>query len=429
MFCDTDSIAIVATETGDTIPCAGVPHSHYGQPAVKALSWDQVDRIRARFDQLHPYDRSRVPGSILELEKQNYQDNNPAAEREQLYCYSISAKRYALYNRNPSGEVNLRKPSQHGLGHLLNPTNPTSTDRDWISQVWVHIIRTETGSPTEMPAWIDSPAVGQLSVSTPVLHKPFDKRNKTKDGNKRPYWEQVKPFNFMLTAHTDTKWKRPTDTEDPDRFHLIAPWNPDPINWLTLDWIDRYSPTGKTYGVTTSGNTGTSGHAVVSTYGSTVDRYRTQPEAKSLDPQTLKPSLGRSHGVLQRRPVTTTAHGIKYIGKESNQLEEVEAGIHHDPTEVLSQYSDPKHDDWTDIIRPGLILAIQNGLTTDTEIARHVDVNRSSVGRWRRGETKPRRSQMDRLIEHIAKLAAADSERLPPRTHLASVELWLDLNS
>lgn len=46
MFCDTDSIAIVATQTGDTIPCRGGPHVHGGQSAVKALSWDQVDEIR-----------------------------------------------------------------------------------------------------------------------------------------------------------------------------------------------------------------------------------------------------------------------------------------------------------------------------------------------------------------------------------------------
>lgn len=71
-----------------------------------------------------------MPGSILEIEKQNYRDNNPTAERQQLYCYSISAKRYALYNRSPSGEITMRKASQHGLGHLLNPTDPTSANRD-----------------------------------------------------------------------------------------------------------------------------------------------------------------------------------------------------------------------------------------------------------------------------------------------------------
>jgi len=58
---------------------------------------------------------------------------------------TISAKRYALFVRDASGTpVLLRKDtnnkenqwSEHGLGHLLNPTDPESDDREWIAQVW-----------------------------------------------------------------------------------------------------------------------------------------------------------------------------------------------------------------------------------------------------------------------------------------------------
>jgi hypothetical protein len=31
--------------------------------------------------------------------------------------------------------------SEHGLGHLLNPTDPESEDRNWIAQIWLNMIR------------------------------------------------------------------------------------------------------------------------------------------------------------------------------------------------------------------------------------------------------------------------------------------------
>jgi len=42
-----------------------------GQEAIKALSWDEVDSIVRRFEQLNPYDRDAVPGSILNIEDVN----------------------------------------------------------------------------------------------------------------------------------------------------------------------------------------------------------------------------------------------------------------------------------------------------------------------------------------------------------------------
>ncbi len=37
---------------------------------------------------------------------------------------------------------------------------------------------------------------------------------------------------------------------------------------------------------------------------------------------------------------------IVYIGKESNRLEDVQAGIVHGVDEVLTEYPDPRHDPW-----------------------------------------------------------------------------------
>jgi hypothetical protein len=127
-FCDTDSMAIVATPDGRPAP--------NGQ-TITALSCAQVDGIINRFATLNPYNPGLVGGSILELEEWNFDPNT--GERRQLYCHAISAKRYALYNRE-GDRLLLRKPSEHGLGHLLNPLNPDVKNRDLARHVWQQIL-------------------------------------------------------------------------------------------------------------------------------------------------------------------------------------------------------------------------------------------------------------------------------------------------
>ncbi len=61
---------------------------------IVALSWAQVDGIVERFEPLNPYNPALVPGSILEIEAENY---GPEGTRHELWCLAISAKRYALY--------------------------------------------------------------------------------------------------------------------------------------------------------------------------------------------------------------------------------------------------------------------------------------------------------------------------------------------
>jgi hypothetical protein len=95
-FCDTDSMAIVATEEGGLIPCPGGPHRLAdGGAAIRALSWVQVNDVVTRFEALNPYDRAAVPGSILKVEDVNF-DPGTGVRRE-LRCQAISAKRYALF--------------------------------------------------------------------------------------------------------------------------------------------------------------------------------------------------------------------------------------------------------------------------------------------------------------------------------------------
>ncbi len=121
-FCDTDSMAIVATRAGGLVPCpGGTEQLHDGAPAIHALSGSAVDAVVARFTALNPYDRTIVPGSVLEIERENYHEDG---ERHQLYAYVISAKRYALFTVGPSDQITIHKYSEHGLEHLMNPIDP-----------------------------------------------------------------------------------------------------------------------------------------------------------------------------------------------------------------------------------------------------------------------------------------------------------------
>ena len=131
-------MAIVATEFGGLVPCVGGSlMTPEGQPAIRAVSWSDVASIVERFKQLSPYDSAAIPGSILKIEAENF-DSGTGRQR-QLYALAISAKRYALFEYDSVGRVEIVKYSEHGLGYLLNPLNPEAVDTDWIKAAW-HVL-------------------------------------------------------------------------------------------------------------------------------------------------------------------------------------------------------------------------------------------------------------------------------------------------
>ncbi len=384
-FCDTDSMAVVANETGGLIPCPGGPEPlPDGQEAVRALSWAQVEAIRERFAALNPFDREAVPGSILKLEKENYDE--ATGQRRQLWGYSISAKRYALFNLDEHGKPLLRKWSEHGLGHLLNPADPDDDSRDWIRTLWEGIVTEALGQAYAWPEWLTRPAIGRITVSHPSLLRLFEVLNRGK-----PYAEQVKPYNFLLTAFVAT-FGHPSDT-DPERFHLVAPWNPDPRQWLKMAWTDRYS--GRRFLITTTG-TGGEGVVRVKTYADVLAEYRVHPEPKSLGPDGTQ--CGRdTRGPLRRRAVTATH--ITYIGKESNELEDVEAGVIHDPDEVLTEYYDARRGPLQTLAIPAL-----RG-RSDKDIGQAIGCHPRTVKKILSGRSTPRPEHRDALIAFAGTVA------------------------
>jgi hypothetical protein len=107
-----------------------------------------------------------------------------------------------------------------------------------------------------------------------------------------------------------------------------------------VPWLDQYS--GEQYGITTDGHTGGRRTARVKTYANVLCEYQYHPESKCAD--------ARGHvcekqttGLLQRRHIGIDR--LVYIGKESNRLEEVDAGTVQDEEQVYTEYIDPKRDE------------------------------------------------------------------------------------
>jgi hypothetical protein len=362
---DTDSMAIVATERGGLISCPGGSSSLGKTAAIIALSWKQVEEIRKRFASLNPYDQKAILGSILKIEDDNFDPKT--GKQRQLYCFAISAKRYALFFKGKRGVPELFRKgvnnpvdrwSEHGLGHLLNPTDPDSDDRQWIAQAWLQMIRKAMDLPIESLGFEDRPAVGRVTVSSPAVIRPLERLN---DG--KAYANQIKPFNFLLTCQV--KPLGFPKGADPEHFHLIAPYSNNPAQWVRNDWTDQYS--GNSYRITTTGHSGTRRTALVKTYGDVLSEYEFHPEAKCAD-SVGKPCDKQTVGLLQRRHINVEL--VRYIGKESNQLEAVDAGLIHSDGEIYTEYVDRSRDEWTLKILPALRKMMLSELMVESGLSR-----------------------------------------------------------
>jgi hypothetical protein len=303
-FCDTDSIAIARP--------AGMGEHEFRK---------RVDQIVEWFVPLNPY---AFGGSILKVEDVNFSLTG-GHEREPLFCWAVSAKRYALFNLDPNGRPVLRKASAHALGHLRPPYDasnpahgvpaPVSTlDKigveHWQHDLWWKIISAAPfGTPDQVdldyhPA-LQQPAVSRYAATTPKLLRWFDGYN-----SNRSYADQVKPFGFLMALFAD-QLAPSLDGADtapaPKRRRRamripkpVAPFDDD-IAKVAANAFDR--ETGEPVP-----------RDALKSYAQVLAQYHLHPESKFLNGNYL------DRGVTQRRHVKVA--GIRHIGKEANKWEE-----------------------------------------------------------------------------------------------------------
>jgi len=338
-----------------------------------------------------------IPGSVLKIEEDNF-DPKTGKQRE-LWGLAISAKRYALFLKPRKGQpvllregINNKKDrwSRHGLGHLLNPTDPEASDRNWTAAVWDVMVRKSLGLRVKELRFAHLPAIGRTTVSSPALMKCLESLN----AGKR-YSEQVKPFNFLQTCHV-SPFGHP-DGIDPEKYHLVSPYDPDPRKWLDKEWIDQYS--GKRFRITTRGHYGSRGVARVKTYGDVITEYEFHAESKCAD-SSGNPCERQTIGLLGRRHIKIDQ--IKCIGKESNSLENVDAGMVHSAENAYTIYDDPKRGEWITKVQPALRKAPLAVLVK----ACGSRLSRRETIELRAGRSKPRRKTRDLLVSILKDLGS-----------------------
>jgi predicted transcriptional regulator len=291
-FCDTDSMALARPE--------GMKQAEFVGRAKRVSGW---------FTPLNPYEHK---GPLFKLEDANHgvKDGEQTDQLEPLYCLAVSAKRYALFNLDTHGRPVVRKASAHGLGHLLAPYADEQAPRDiptpavslgeigverWQYDLWHRVVEAALSDTPEQVRIDDlsgfqGPAVSRYAASTPNLLRWFDRYNHGK-----PYRDQVKPFNFLLSyqpgfnAPGGKAPPKPVSAYDKDLTKAAAGC----FDRQTGDVVPQ---------------------EFLKTYEEALAQYHLHPEAKFHNGKFV------DSGPTSRRHVLATAP--EYIGKEANRWEE-----------------------------------------------------------------------------------------------------------
>ncbi len=272
------------------------------------------------------------------------------------------------------GELEVGPRSEHGLAHVLPPRDLTPDK--WVDQAWQLLAATNLGIAVDEPDWLDDPALTRHTITSPRLLDPFRTWNAG-----RPYSEQIKPNSFMLVAHVAPLGEPPG--VDPQRLRLVAPYTADRSAWESLRFRNLYDPSGPDYRITTRRWDNTEGPrpadlVEVTTYRQLLRRYQDHPEAKYASADA--PGV-RGIGWLER--LSVRPRHLTTIGKESNKLDDVQAGLYGAADEILTEYG---RDD-PELEHAVAALAHLSG----REVQRVTGVDRRTIDRVRqRGAASPR---------------------------------------
>ena len=250
-----------------------------------------VKEIQDFFRPLNPYSENV---EMFKIEMDDY--GNPL---DNVMFYGISAKRYCLY-RIDNGEIDILKYSTHGLGHLKDING---------KEIWKDILNKDFEKYSEMVA------VSQITITKPSILNRFKTLNKDK-----PIKKRIKPFNFILVGS--------------EVYGVIPclPYKKD-INGIQYDKFIDYR-TGKT-----SDDLPLPRDKYWKSLQDVLNKYIRHNDNK----------FEYVNGIAHRKHII--ADRIRYIGKESNNLDEVSVlGIDEDS---YLEYEDLKEfHDWILLLKP-----------------------------------------------------------------------------
>ena len=299
LFCDTDSLCVVADEKGGFSRGGARADLGYVEGAdmrefapVPSLSRDTVIQISGRFTALNPYS---FGGTILKVEDVNYVDGDPRKPFRDLYGYAISAKRYCLFEGKNGRKIVDSKA--HGIGYLMNPIQREShKDEDqFAAAFWQCVLQNEGISLKHAePAWLDLPAMMRIPVSSPAV------LGRLKDF--------CKPYDFVLAPVVrDGEFNLDEEANKPI---LVTRFEKASEEWATATYFNVR--TGKACRVTTGEATGKR-IIPVRSYRSVLNAYVNNAESKFNGPDGNQ-CHSWTRGILQRMHVVAAEH--RYCGKE-----------------------------------------------------------------------------------------------------------------
>ncbi len=242
--------------------------------------------------------------------------------------------------------------------------------RNWIAEIWTHIIGEALGTSPTPRSFLETPALSRISVSSPHVLRPFRNAQRT-----LPVSARIRPGNFLLSASI-ARLGEPAGTNRA-RLHLVRAYTTDARRWLSEPWTDLYS--GQGYHVTTS-DPAPPAVARIRSYRDVIVEFCSNPEPKSADADGRTASR-RTRGLLVRRRIRRIA--IERVGKETNRLEDMQNGMIHQWREVTNVYVPPLGDRWDTVVVPRL------KELSATAIATAVGISTRAVRSIRNGHSLP----------------------------------------
>ncbi len=363
LFCDTDSLCIISSREGEPL------HIH-GAEGLRTLSWAEVQSIIDRFDRLNPYDRRYIKGSILSLVKANHVDSDSSKPRRQLYGYSVSSKRYAIYEKTGHDGIRVVEPKAHGLGYLAAPKEKKEGEEgNWIAEAWDWLLRSELGLKCTAPSWLDVPAMMPIVISTPNILQRLDPR----------------PFSFLLLPQVDSAGGHPTDVDN-SRFTLITSYTSKRSEWLQSECVNIFD--GKVYQLALE-QTAKLDKVIPRTYAQVLYLYTKHPEAKSLAPDG-SPCACDTRGLLKRSSVVAVSR--RYVGKETDRR--WEQGEDFSLVEFTSVEYQQSKQVATEDLKEGILKVGIRKLERDAGVSHH------TIDKILKGE-RVRRKTLAKIIKQI----------------------------